>query len=269
MRSTLILITLFFVFNSCLQEIENATKINTDTNTTKVLYQKLENAGVFKFSVSKLINNETDIKNKLIGKINIENNDDVVLIPKRYSYKETYLKKEVYNAFLRMAHQAKKEGLRLIVLSGIRTFDQQKELWEKKWMQILVTERDELKITEEILKYIAMPMTSRHHWGTEIDINMVEKEYFEKGEGLRVYKWLKKNAPKFGFHQVYTSKAKSNRKGYEMEEWHWSYMPLAKEYLNQYNTHIKHTDFKGFLGAQFAKDLKIIDEYVNGIDSKE
>ncbi len=49
-----------------------------------------------------------------------------------------------------------------------------------------------------------MPQASRHHWGTDVDINSVEPEYFESGQGLKEYTWLQENAWKFGFCQPYT-----------------------------------------------------------------
>jgi len=44
-----------------------------------------------------------------------------------------------------------------------------------------------------------MPTASRHHWGTDVDINSVDPDYFMNGTGLKEYEWLKKNAYKYGF----------------------------------------------------------------------
>lgn len=222
-------------------------------------------ARIINFSYTDILNNATAIKRDLTGKIDILNDHRFMLIPRKYSYKETYIRKEFFKAFLKMAQHAKKDSVRLIIVSGVRTFDQQKELWNKKWMQTLVTERDELKIASKILRYTAMPMTSRHHWGTEIDINMVEKRYYRSPEGVKVHNWLKANASEYSFHQVYTSKSENGRKGYETEEWHWSYMPLAKQYLEQYNQYINYDDFTDFIGSHLAVELNIIDDFINGV----
>ena len=61
---------------------------------------------------------------------------------------------------------------------------------------------DSLKAAKTILLYSSMPTTSRHHWGTDMDINSLENSYFASGQGLKEYTWLKKNAAKFGFCQV-------------------------------------------------------------------
>jgi D-alanyl-D-alanine carboxypeptidase len=61
-----------------------------------------------------------------------------------------------------------------------------------------------MTINYDIMNYSAMPQASRHHWGTDVDINSVEPEYFESGQGLKEYTWLQENAWKFGFCQPYT-----------------------------------------------------------------
>ena len=110
-----------------------------------------------------------------------------------------------------------------------------------------------------------MPSTSRHHWGTDLDINSLSNSYFTEGKGKKEYNWLQKNASKFGFYQVYTSK-ENGRKGYNEEKWHWTYLPLSSKYLNYYNAHISLNDISGFKGSEFAKELNIIKNYVNGIN---
>ena len=61
--------------------------------------------------------------------------------------------------------------------------------------------------------------TSRHHWGTEIDIHSLKNGDFADGEGLKIYEWLTTHAEDYGFYQPYTAE-----QGYEEEEkWHWSY----------------------------------------------
>ena len=111
-----------------------------------------------------------------------------------------------------------------------------------------------------------MPTTSRHHWGTDIDINSVEPEYFLTRKGKKEYNWLVNNAHKFGFCQVYSDKAVSKRSGYQMEKWHWSYIPLSSYYLKKYNELVDYRQVNGFKGAYFASKIKSIENFVNGID---
>ena len=107
-----------------------------------------------------------------------------------------------------------------------------------------------------------MPGTSRHHWGTDIDINSVKKKYFQSQKGKLVYQWLQKNAHLYGFFQVY----EKNRGGYHVEEWHWSYLPISLYYLYYYNIYISYEDIKDFNFDYLAEDLEVIQNYVNVIN---
>lgn len=182
-----------------------------------------------------------------------------------------YLRKEAYQAFQQMEQKAKEDGVDLFIVSAARNFDQQKEIWENKWSgKTLVNGKDlskeeDLSLrTKTILLYSSMPGASRHHWGTDMDLNNLENEYFEKGEGLKVYEWLCEHAPSFGFCQPYTSK-ENGRKGYEEEKWHWSYLPLSSDLLKDYKETISYTDISNFEGSEMAELLCIIDDYVEGV----
>jgi hypothetical protein len=111
-----------------------------------------------------------------------------------------------------------------------------------------------------------MPGTSRHHWGTDIDINSVENAYFETKKGSSEYQWLSQNAYKYGFCQTYTAKGKNRPKGYNEEPWHWSYLPLSKTCLTKYIEQIDDSQLKGFLGSETAVEIKVVENYVKGIN---
>lgn len=202
-------------------------------------------------------------KDFLLGKIDYPQDIRFVQVDSIYTNKETFVLKEVYEAFLQMHEAALKDGVNLLIVSGARNFSYQKGIWERKWANLRHLERQER--AAEILKFSAMPTSSRHHWGTDIDLNNLENDYFEKGEGLKIYIWLQKNGPKFGFCQVYTDKAENNRPGFEMEKWHWSYFPLSQGFLTQYNQEVSYEDIKEFSGSDLAPTFKIIENYVNGI----
>ncbi|QTD39390.1 M15 family metallopeptidase [Polaribacter batillariae] len=203
-------------------------------------------------------------KNYVLGKFNYTNNADFVLVPKEVSNKKIYLRKEVLKAFLKMKRAAEKNNIRFKIISGTRNFNHQKRIWNYKW-NTKYKNLPPLKRAKKILEFSSMPSTSRHHWGTDLDINSLNNTYFTKGKGLKEYHWLLKNASKFGFYQVYTSK-KNGRTGYHEEKWHWTYLPLSSIYLKYYNTHVTLNDITDFKGAAFAKELNIIKNYVNGIN---
>ena len=113
-----------------------------------------------------------------------------------------------------------------------------------------------------------MPGTSRHHWGTDIDINNLKNDYFEKGNGLKEYEWLQKNAARFGFCQPYSPKGEARPYGYNEEKWHWSYLPFAKKLTDQYGLRLKDNSISGFEGAQTATEIGVIEKYVLGINTE-
>ena len=201
-------------------------------------------------------------KDFVLGKFDYKTDTTFVKVHPKYANKTIYLKKETYAAFLKMYNGAKKEGIDLKIISGTRNFFQQKAIWERKWNTHKNLEPKERAL--KILEYSSMPSSSRHHWGTDIDLNSLNNSYFNSGKGLKTYQWLTTNANDFGFYQVYTHKT-NGRTGYQQEQWHWSYIPLASKYLAFYNANISEKDITGFKGSELALQLHIIEDYVNGI----
>ena len=204
-------------------------------------------------------------KEELLGKINPASNSSFSLVPEEYCNKSgIYLRNEVLEAFLMLRQLADDEGITLIIISGTRSFNNQKSIWDRKWGRTRYMGWQEIDKAIDILTYSSMPGTSRHHWGTEIDFNSLENSYFDAGDGLKVYEFLKRCGEELGFKQVYTSK-KDGRTGYEEEKWHWSYMPTSSVMLEKYNKLVSIQDLGGFNGSQVADSLQIIDNFVNGI----
>ena len=155
---------------------------------------------------------------------------------------DIYLRKETIEAFKLLLTDFKKENpkIKIEIQSATRNFYSQKTIWEEKWSgkRKISGVADITKITTpiiraaKILEYSSMPGTSRHHWGTDFDINQLNNQYYEKGEGKIIYNWLKLNASKYGFAQPYTE---GRPDGYKEEKWHWSYVILSKQYLKEWN----------------------------------
>lgn len=204
-------------------------------------------------------------KNFILGKFDYKTDTTFIELNANHSSKSIYLNKEVYDEFKKMHNAAKTDGIKLIVISGTRNFYEQKSIWERKWNQYNTLKP--LERAKKILEYSSMPSTSRHHWGTDMDLNNLNNSYFEQGTGKKEYEWLTINANKFGFYQVYTSKD-NGRTGYNLEKWHWSYLPLASGYLNYYDDNISYSDISDFKGSELAEEAKMIADYVNGISEK-
>lgn len=185
-----------------------------------------------------------------------------------------YLLSEVYDAFVRMHDAARADGIALVIVSATRKFEDQKRIWQGKWTgQRLVggrnlaqTVTDPVERARVILEYSSMPGTSRHHWGTDIDINSVNVTYFDSGIGLKTYAWLAHHAARFGFVQTYTPRGKDRPYGYEEEPWHWSYQPVAGSYTRQYAEKVSYDDITGFAGSETASKVDVITHYVLGIN---
>ncbi len=181
-----------------------------------------------------------------------------------YLRKETaYALKKLIDAFNR-AHP----GIKIWVRSSTRNFTDQKSIWERKWRSGKYGKKGERPdmIAGNILRYSSMPGTSRHHWGTDFDLNNLTNSYFSRGEGKIIYTWLRKNAGEYGFCQPYTA---GRKEGYNEERWHWSYIPLARIYLREWNIiYSKNKElFAGegsFLGSGNSSRLAPV--YVNSIN---
>ncbi|MBP7967169.1 M15 family metallopeptidase [Candidatus Woesebacteria bacterium] len=212
----------------------------------------------------------------LTGKFDQLKREDFVAIDNKYilGVSPMYLRKEAYQAFLDMAAAAAKDGVTLQIASATRNFDYQKNLWNKKWDgRTLVNGKDLSKSIpdglnrfKKILEYSAAPSTSRHHWGTDIDINNANVEYFDTTYGKKVYIWLVINAPSYGFCQPYNEKGVERLEGYNEEKWHWSYTPLAKTFTQRYEELITTADIFDFSGDTFVPDLNLIKNYVLAIN---
>ena len=212
----------------------------------------------------------------LMGKFDPAQRDDFILIPVEYTTdgNKKYLRKETYGAYLEMQKIAKMDGVELKIASATRNFDYQKNIWNNKWNSYTLVDDqylsktipDGLEIFKKILEYSAVPGTSRHHFGTDIDINNANPQYFNEESGKKVYDWLTKNAPLFGFCQTYNLKGSERLTGYNEEKWHWSYLPIAKELTQKYKKLIKEEDIKGFLGEEYVPFLNLINDYVLSIN---
>jgi len=206
-------------------------------------------------------------KEDLLGKIDYKKSVNFIEIASEYTDKQgIYMRTKAYDAFKKMFFEAKACGINLKIISAGRNFDYQKGIWERKWKDGKYIKYFGAERVKSIMKYSSMPGTSRHHWGTDIDLNSLKNSYFMEGKGKKEYDWLISHANGFGFYQTYTSK-NTGRTGYEEEKWHWSYMPLAKDFLTQYNDSVSYSDISNFNGSEFASDIEVIAKYVNGIDS--
>lgn len=197
-----------------------------------------------------------------------------------------YLDAEALSAFLKMAAAAEKHGYAIRIVSGTRNFTTQKSIWEQKFTgarkvggrNLATAVKDETERSLEILRYSSMPGTSRHHWGTDMDLHETKlpgtplnNETFQKGRGKNFFDWLQLNAPLFGFCQPYNGNpaVRNGDKyahGYQEERWHWSYQPIAAAYLEAYRQSAGELKPSGFAGSKAAAHLYL--DFVQNINPK-
>ena len=157
------------------------------------------------------------------------------------STEEFNLLPKVALAFKAMQTAAKKEGIDLKVVSSFRSYAAQKNIWNRKYKRYISDGLSGPEAITKIIEYSTLPGTSRHHWGTDIDLiegskkvagDVLLDKHFDQGAYQKLHQWLLKNATRFGFDMVYTKD--SLRKGFFYEPWHYSYTPLSKEFLKTY-----------------------------------
>ena len=172
---------------------------------------------------------------------------------------------EAYLKFKQMQNDAKKEGVEIEIVSGYRSYEKQKDIWNNKYNKNFENGILGIKNINRIIQYSTLPGTSRHHWGTDIDIIdkrfvpkgdlLIEKNYAENGIYSQLFYWMKKNSKKYGFYLVYDDSPK--RKGFKFEPWHYSYKPLSVIFLRRFierNLLFKITQDSSLLGRQFIHD---------------
>lgn len=152
------------------------------------------------------------------------------------------LQPEVIRAFEEMAAAAAEEGIELKAVSGFRSYDRQLKIWNTKYKEYRAEGLTPIEAVEKIIEYSTIPGTSRHHWGTDLDIidesadeteNVLNPDKF-KGEGsfAKMKAWMDEHAAQYGFFLVYTDDPW--RSGFKHEPWHYSYAPISVKMLKAY-----------------------------------
>lgn len=171
------------------------------------------------------------------------------------------LRKAAHDSFLEMKKAAFTAGHDIKMVSSFRDFHHQQRIWERKYLNY--TEdlgMQPLAAIEKIIEYSTIPGTSRHHWGTDIDIvdgyqkvsgGVLDPDKFEPGGPYEAFKaWLDENAERYGFVLVYTKNPR--RRGFKYEPWHFSYAPISVPMLKAYRglNIMKLLQMEEFLGLE-------------------
>lgn len=148
-------------------------------------------------------------------------------------------------AFLQLAAMAKTHGMDLRAVSAWRGFAHQARIWQAKWRgerpvydaqsrPVDISVMSAADKAQAILLYSALPGTSRHHWGSDLDWydaaavpadyrpQLLPEEYLQ-GPFQRASAFVAANAAQFGFYAPYAN----YQGGVAAEPWHLSFIPLA------------------------------------------
>lgn len=125
------------------------------------------------------------------------------------------LTKAASAAYDLMCQAILKDGINLVQRSSYRSYDYQKTLYDN------YVKQDTKALADT---YSARPGFSEHQTGLAVDVN--EASYtFDTFETSASYRWLIKNAYKYGFILRYPSD-KTDITGYQFESWHYRYVGI-------------------------------------------
>ncbi|MNQ49038.1 D-alanyl-D-alanine carboxypeptidase [compost metagenome] len=154
-------------------------------------------------------------------------------------------------AFNDMQVAAAYEGFNLQAASSWRSFERQLAIWNGKWrgerplldadnQPLDALQLDDMERLHAILRWSALPGTSRHHWGTDLDIYdpdclpvgtrlaLEPWEYEAGGWFADLGEWLGDHMTDFGFFLPY-AKPLDAAQGVAYEPWHISFAPESGE----------------------------------------
>ena len=155
-------------------------------------------------------------------------------------------------AFTALSRRAASEGFDLRPASAFRDYDRQARIVNEKWSgnrsvedeagrPIVRASMSDTAWLGAILRYSALPGTSRHHWGTDLDIwdaaavephyalRLSPAEYVADGVFSAMTQWMDELIgadDAEGFYKPYAI----DRGGIAPEAWHISYRPVASRY---------------------------------------
>ena len=227
------------------KEINKVIQMNRDENLTKFIKEKyfifdnLEEYLAYKnknnkVSVSKVISlvntyaykdwydvkKETNIAKKekmLVNKFySLKEDfvpDDIVKISSRYAYDNVYASESIVESFEELCNAAKESGYTLVASFGYRSYGDQLDTYNSYKSYNGAREAD---------KIVAHAGNSEHQTGLAIEIEPYDKKV-EEPESNDEYKWLLKNAYKYGFILRYPID-KEDITGFSYEPWHYRYV---------------------------------------------
>jgi D-alanyl-D-alanine carboxypeptidase len=139
--------------------------------------------------------------------------EGLLVVNKTYSLPSSYgkaLTSQTQAAYNRMKQAAAKEGIKLSIVSGFRSYSYQVDLYNRYVKSEGKAQAD---------SHSARPGHSEHQAGLAMDINSLSQSFDQTPE----FAWLQANAWKYGFIMRYP-KDSTAVTGYIYEPWHYRYV---------------------------------------------
>jgi LAS superfamily LD-carboxypeptidase LdcB len=193
------------------------------------------------------------------------------------SYDEQFLiHKDILKPFKNLQEIIfEKRKCKLEILSGFRSFDRQKFIWNQKCNgkravrdnngnPLDIEKLSPYELVCSIMRWSALPGFSRHHWGTDIDvfddhnkpehIELVPSEYQQGGPFYQLSDCLSEliSADRcYEFYRPY----ETDLGGVAIEPWHLSFKPIAKEYQEMITLEV----FEKFIAEKEFNSIELIE----------
>lgn len=199
------------------------------------------------------------------------------------------LHSDVVEPFFELRAAAAREGINLQPVSSFRDFQRQLAIWNAKCrgerdlfdrsgLLVDAASLSEDELVSVILVWSALPGSSRHHWGTEIDVidgaalpagervQLVTQEYVAGGRFARLESFLQQRLERYGFYRPYAA----DRGGVQPEPWHLSHAATAAAALAAFTLDVLREALEGVdieaAATVTARLPEIFDRYVVNVE---
>lgn len=162
---------------------------------------------------------------------------------------------EAREAWQALVLRADAAGFGLRIVSSFRAYDRQLLIWNEKARGTRNLSDDHGRLLDPghltahdlvhaILRWSALPGSSRHHWGTDLDV--YDAQAMPEGYDVQLspaeadgifgplHRWLDEALPGSGFFRPFSK----DWGGIAPERWHLSYEPVATQYYEAFSLNL-------------------------------
>lgn len=220
---------------------------NTASSTVSTISQASSSRTSSKNSSSSALI-KSSAKGSLLMLINKDNKlpdnytPNFTTIPSRYYFssdKDNRFDSRAAPYLIKLLNAASKAGYKLKIISGYRSYEYQKNNFDRHVKALVAKGETIEQAREETAKLVAPPGTSEHQSGLAADI--ITSDWYKKNSQLTedfdktsAFEWLYANCANYGFILRYPKDKQSITK-YEYEPWHYRFVGVddAKKIMSR------------------------------------